>query len=47
MALPAGRSPAADGASQVRRYQPPSGCGSEVESGDERFAGTHRPSLPS
>ena len=43
MALPAGRSPAAAGASQVRRYHPPSGWGARPSAAMSDSPGRTRP----
>src|SRR5271155_1618018 len=43
MALPAGRCPGADGASQVRRYHPPSGCGARSRAAMSDSPGRTRP----
>src|SRR5580692_5946806 len=46
MALAAGRSPGADGACQVRRYQPPSGCGTRSRAAISHSPGRIAPVCP-
>ena len=46
MALPAGRAPSSASATQVRRYQPPSGCGARSSAAMSDSPGRTALSLP-